>query len=198
MAALSEELIAKLIAQMAGFQSELQAIKTTQQSNADQISAQIQKQIAQVAGALQSDFASRTSTIVNDADSVKSDERMRATAGRGDSYLEYKTNVNDFDVASDLRSQDKDIRQHKSDLNNATIRLLNTSVDHYASILSEERKFMTSKWTQELRHADIAVENQWEDPNEVASNALSGEIAKSLQVPPAATEYKASTEYKSA
>jgi hypothetical protein len=188
MAQLTEELVAKFIDQMAGFQSELQAIKTTQQSNADQLSSQVAKEISQAVGSLQSEFASRNLVIDKDADSVKSDERMRATAGRGDSYLEYKTNVNDFDVAADLRSQDKDIRSHKADLNHATVKLLNISLDNYATVLSNERKYTTSKWQQELRHADIATENQWEDPNEIAGNALSGEIAKSVQVPPAATE----------
>lgn len=58
----------------------------------------------------------------------------------------------------------------------------------YLLTLADERKYKAAHDTQVVRHADIAIENQWTDGQEVAGDALSAELAKSVQVPPAATE----------
>lgn len=193
MAELSEATVAKFIDMMAGFQSELQALKTTQQSNTDQISAQVAKQIEQTIGSLQSDFSSRTSTIVNDADSVKSDERMRAQAADSNSAWAFKTNVYDFGQAKELLTASQQLSLHQANLNAATIKLVNGAVDKFlydgqsASHLND--RYNNAKWQQELRHSDIASENQWEDKVELAGDIAGLETAKSTQVPPAATEH---------
>ena len=184
----------RLIAKLASLETALQDIKqASQQASQDsQQAVQAAKQAAQAAqqvvGSLQNDVASRTSTIVGDADSVKSDERMRSAAGRGESYLEFKTNTFDFSKAMDAIKQQEDTRLHEKDLRAQQIAAAQAGVDAYRGILAGVTQFINAKWQQELRHSDIATENQWEDPNEIAGNALSGEIAKSVQVPPAATE----------
>lgn len=181
MANLSEELVAKFIDQMAGFQSELQALKSTQQTQADQISAQVAKQIEQVVGSLQSDLASRM--VVKDDIDVKADERFRATGARDDASWTYKTNVSDFLAGTNNVS-------NQGTLQNQMSRMIEASVNAYAEGLATNNRYINAKWQQELRHADIATENQWESTQETANDALAGEIAKSTQVPPAATEFE--------
>jgi hypothetical protein len=189
---MKDELAEALVAKMESMEASLMDIKQTAQQAAQdsQQAVQSAKQVEQTIGSLQSDFSSRTSGIVSDADSVKADERMRATAARGNDFVEFKTNTFDYSKAMDLIRQQEDTRVHEKDLKSQQLATSQAGLDAYRNILIGATQFINAKWQQELRHSDIATENQWEDPNEVASNALSGEIAKSLQVPPAATEYE--------
>lgn len=195
MAELNEELVGKLVAMAEGFQSLQAQVQQAAQdsSQAVQTAKQTAQSIAETVGSLQSDFASRflTKADIDMAD----EERMRATGARDDAYLAFKTNVNDFDKAGDLRSQDKDIRELKSQLNKAHLDILQRSIDHYSSVLSDER---TAKYgsdfyrknlkAQTLAHTDIAREDQWESDKEAIVTAVLSELVKSVQVPKAATE----------
>lgn len=129
MAELNEELIAKFIDQMAGFQSELQALKTSQQTQADQISAQVAKQVAQIAGALQSDLSSRM--VVKDDIDVKADESMRSDTALGFGGRVFKHNIYDLGQAKEILTASQQLSMHQANLNAATVKLVNGSIDAY-------------------------------------------------------------------
>ena len=186
MAELSEEVIGKLIAMAESFQDVKQQV---QQAAIDSSQAvQTAKDTAQTIGQLQSDFASRM--VVKDDVDVKADERLRAQGADSNSAWAFKTNVYDFGAAAGLLTQKEDTRLHEKSLQAQQLATSQAGIDAYRGLLVGMVKYVSGKWQQELRHSDIATENQWEDPNEIAGNALSGEIAKSVQVPPAATEHK--------
>lgn len=186
MAELSEEMVGKLMAMAESFQDVKQQVQQAAQDS--QQAVQSAKQIEQTIGSLQSDFASRTSTTNNDADSVKSDERMRAQAADSNAAWAFKTNVYDFGRASDILNASQQFNLHQANLNQAVIKLVNGSVDHYLEGTQLNSRFANAKWQQELRHSDIATENQWESTQETANDSIAAELAKSTQMPDAATE----------
>lgn len=184
MATLSDEIVGKLIAMAESFQDVKQQVQQASQDS--QQAAQAVKQIEQVVGSLQSDFASRT--VTKDDIDVKADESMRSDTALGYGGRVYKHNVYDFGMATDIVQHAIDVRKHQADLNQITIKLLSGSVDGYLSSQGLNERYNNAKWQQELRHSDIASENQWEDEKELAGSIAGLETAKSVQVPPAATE----------
>lgn len=190
MAKADEELVVKLtdltVGGMANMLSTLAAnivAQTTQQT-----SQQVSEQVAKAVGQLQSDLASRT-IIKSDTD-VGMDERIRATGARENDAWGYKMNTTDFLIGTNNVS-------HQGVNQNQLNRMMEASVNHYGTILADERiakdavrYYGLGKIQQEQRHADIATENQWEDVKELAGDGLAAELVKSVQVPPAATEYE--------
>lgn len=188
MATLTEETVGKLIAMAEGFQDLKQQVHQATQDS--QQAAQAAKSVAQditaLKGSLSSDFASRMS-IASDVDQGD-DEQRRSDQALGFGGRVFKHNVYDLGIAADLVSHVIDVRKHQADLNQITIKLLSGSVDSYLGGQQLNSRYNNAKWQQELRHSDISTENQWEDSKELAGDIAGLEAAKSVQVPPAATE----------
>jgi hypothetical protein len=192
MAEANEELAVKLtdltVGGMANMLSTLAAHIVAQTSQ--QASQQVSEQIAKAVGQLQSDLASRT--IIKADTDVGMDERLRATGARENDAWGYKMNTTDFLIGTNNVA-------HQGVSQNQLNRMMEASVNHYSTILSDERiakdsvrYYNLGKIQQEQRHADIATENQWESTQESANDALAAELAKSTQMTPAATEHKPS------
>lgn len=133
--------------------------------------SQIAAQLQQTLGQMQSDLVSRF--VTKDDIDIGFGERLRSNAGHDDSAWKFKTNVYDFAVARDVHSK----MQTGSDV---YAKILNAGADHYATMLSDERLNKHSKRVHELRHADIAAENQWESTQETANDALAAKIAMAI------------------
>lgn len=149
----------------------LKLVTNTMLSVNDQQSAQISKQI----GAMQSDLAGRFITQ-NDID-IGQAESFRATRARG------------YDTVGSASSAHLHRGYSQFD------RMVESSVNHYSTVLADERTakakigyYDTAKIAQEIGHRDIAIEDQWESDKEALVAAIIGEVVKSIQVPPAATE----------
>lgn len=195
MAELSEEIIGKLVAMAESFQDVKQQVQQASQDSQQAVQAakSISQDITALKGSLSSDFVNRflSAADVDQGD----DEQRRSDQALGFGGRVYKHNVYDFGKATNLNALDADYRAKKAELDSITTKILNTGADHYASILSDERKMKNSidyysgaKKQQEQRHADIATEDQWESEKEALVAAIVGEVVKSIQVPPAATE----------
>lgn len=163
-------------------------------SQSNQIAGQIAQQVDQTIGKLSSDLAGRT-IIQSDVD-VDNLERFRATAGRDHDAWAYKTNVTDFVIGTNAAA-------NQGTMQTQVQRMVEASLNHYATTLADERVskahigfYKKSKLAQELAHADIAREDQWESDKEALVSAIVGEVVKSIQVPPAATEGVASRRRK--
>lgn len=149
---------------------------------AQQVSKQISEQISSSIGKTSSDLQSRA-IVQSDVD-VNSEERIRSSAAREDALIGYKSNVTDFLIGTDAVNTQRNSTS-------ALSRMVEASVNHYATTLSDERIHKASLLNAQHRHTDIAVENQWESGQEALVDAIVGEVLKSIQVPPAATEYAA-------
>lgn len=149
----------------------LKMVTSTMLSVNDQQSTQMSKQI----GAMQSDLAGRFITQ-SDID-VGQAESLRATRARG------------YDTIGAASASHLHRGYTQFD------RMVESSVNHYSTVLADERLakakigyYDTAKIAQEIGHRDIAIEDQWESDKEALVAAIIGEVVKSIQVPPAATE----------
>lgn len=190
MAELSEATIAKLISQAVaqGVQDLKQQVQQASQDSQQAVQAakSITQDIAALKGSLSSDLVSRF--VAKDDIDVGDDEQRRSDQALGFGGRVYKHNVYDFGQAKELVTASQQLSLHQANLNQATIKLVNGSIDQYLAGGQLNGRYNNAKWQQELRHSDIASENQWEDEKELAGSVAALETAKSTQVPPAVTE----------
>lgn len=195
MAELSEEIIGKLVAMAESFQDVKQQVQQVSQDSQQAVQAakSVSQEITALKGSLSSDFVSRflSAADVDQGD----DEQRRADQALGFGGRVYKHNIYDLGKAADLNRQDTDFSSYKEELQQQHLQMTQASLDHYKTILSDERVakdniryYGSAKIQQEQRHADIATEDQWESEKEALVAAIVGEVVKSIQVPPAANE----------
>ena len=185
MAELSEEIIGKLVAMAESFQDVKQQVQQASQDSQQAVQAakSISQDITALKGSLSSDFVNRflSAADVDQGD----DEQRRADQALGFGGRVYKHNVYDMAKASDLNRQDTDYASFKRQLEEQYLDMNKASIDHYKTILSDERiakekvrYYGGAKIQQEQRHADIATEDQWESDKEAIVTAVLTRLAK--------------------
>lgn len=162
----------------AALQDTLNQMQTSLQSLGDMIKSkfadeQVNDDIGQ-REAFQTQILAHSARNFDNSKMIAADEKDLAMQSKLADLELKRIAIREARIAADRAQESLD---QKQSLNNA-----------YLLSLADERKYKAGHDAQIVRHADVAIENQWEDPNEIAGGAISGEIAKSVQVPPAATE----------
>lgn len=147
------------------------------QSNqiSSQLAQQVANQVSETIGKLQSDMATRTisSTTTERHEDVDSTERMKANAGREDGLLGYKSNVTDFIIGTNAVANQQAVQS-------AVVRMIEGSLNHYNTMLSDERIQKAGILGAQNRHTDIAVEKQWATSQKNLSDAIVADVVKGL------------------